>query len=31
MDGKKILVADDNEEIREFDRVLLESEGYDII
>lgn len=31
MDGKKILVADDNEEIREFVRVLLESEGYEII
>lgn len=31
MDGKKILIADDNEEIREFVRVLLESEGYEII
>ncbi len=28
---KKILVADDNEEIREFIRILLESEGYEII
>lgn len=28
---KKILVADDNEEIREFIRVLLESEGYEIV
>jgi DNA-binding response OmpR family regulator len=28
---KRILVADDNEEIREFIRVLLESEGYEII
>ncbi|MDP4132530.1 MAG: response regulator transcription factor [Bacillota bacterium] len=31
MDGKKILIADDNDEIREFVRVLLESEGYEII
>lgn len=31
MDSKKILVADDNDEIREFIRVLLESEGYSII
>ena len=31
MDGKRILIADDNEEIREFVGVLLESEGYEII
>jgi len=31
MENKKILVADDNAEIREFVRVLLESEGYTII
>ena len=31
MDGKNILVADDNDEIREFIRVLLESEGYSVI
>jgi len=31
MDGRKILIADDNEEIREFVRVLLESEGYEIL
>lgn len=31
MDSKKILVADDNSEIREFVRVLLESEGYAVV
>jgi len=31
LDGKRILIADDNEEIREFVGVLLESEGYEII
>ena len=30
-DTRKILVADDNEEIREFVRVLLESEGFEVI
>jgi DNA-binding response OmpR family regulator len=29
--GKNILIADDNEEIREIVRVLLESEGYNVI
>ena len=30
-DKKKILIADDNQEIREFVSVLLESEGFEVI
>ena len=31
MSAEKILIADDNAEIREFIRVMLESEGFDVL